>query len=116
MKNSHMVKGVLKTSVSLLFTGIIAVLLSASVTQIVPTPRGTARQLEKVRGRNWSEWPWGVGGQAADLESDSEVDSAYELTINSRSDWETKTRSQDWIHLDRGDGSHDLTRTTIVRF
>ena len=59
---------------------------------------------------------WGVGGQAADLESDLAIDSAYELTNHSSLDWETKTRSQDWIYLNQGDGSRDLTRTTIVRF
>ena len=78
--------------------------------------RGSAQQLEGVRARNWSEWSWGVGGEATYLGDDSEEDSVYELTNHSGWEWEVQTRSQDWIHLNRGDGSKGLVRTPIVRF
>ena len=96
--------------------GVIWLLPMTVVAKIIPTSIGTAEQLEGIVDRNWSEWPWGVGGQAADLAEDSETDSVYELTNHSSSDWEVKTRSQDWVNLNRGDGSRDLVRTTILRF
>ena len=114
--NSKFVTGTLKTTVVLLLMGGIWLLPLPIVDETVPTARGTAQQLEGVRTRNSSEWPWGVGGRAADLADDSEDDSVYELTNHSGLDWEIQTRSQDWIHLNRGDGSRGLVRTPIVRF
>ena len=116
MINSQFVTGILKTTVSLLLMGGIWLWPLTMVAKTVPTPKYTVQHLEEVVARNWAEWPWGVGGQAADLAEDSEVDSVYELTNHSSLDWEIQTRSQDWLHLNRGDGSKDLVRTAIVRF
>lgn len=116
MRYFQSVRGTLKTTVGLLLTGVLWLSLSAAGTETVPQTRGSAQQLEGVRARNWSEWPWSVGGQATDLGDDSEDDSVYELTNHSGWEWEFQTPSEDWLHLNRGDGSKGLVRTPIVRF
>ncbi len=110
------VKRTIKTTVSVLLTGVLWLSLSAAKTETTIPTRGSAQQLEGVRGRNWSEWSWGVGGQATDLADDSEVDLVYELTNHSGWNWEVQTRSEDWINLHRGDTSQGSVRTPIVRF
>ena len=114
--NSTFVTNTLKTTIGLLLMGGILLWPLPTAADTIPIPRGTAQQLEGVRGRNWSQWPWGVGGQAADLAYDAEDDSVYEITNHSGLDWELQTRSEDWLHLNRGDGSKGLVRTPIVRF
>ncbi len=96
--------------------GVVWLFLSAASTETTPLSRGSAEQLEGVRGRNWSEWPWGVGGEATYLRGDSEEDSVYEITNHSGLEWKVQTHSQDWIHLNRGEGSKGSVRTPIVRF
>ena len=121
MMNSKFVTGTLKTTASLLLMGGILLLPLTMVAKTIPAPRGTAQQLEGVVARNWTEWPWGVGGQAADLGSDSEVDlvvdSVYVLTNHSGLELEIQTPSEDWLHHNRGDGSsRGFVRAVMVRF
>lgn len=132
MIDSKFLTGTLKTTVGLLLMGVIWLWPLNMVAKTVPTPRDTAQQLEGIVARNWSQWPWGVGGQVAYLGSDSAIDqrlelaaeksfasysdSVYKLTNHSRSDWEIQAASEDWLNLNRGDGSQDLVRIVIFRF
>ncbi len=116
MRYSPSVRGTIKTAVGLIITGVLWLSLSAATTETVPLPRGSAQQLEGVRARNWSEWPWSVGGQTSNLADHCEGDSAYELTSHSGLEWEVKTQNQDWLNLNRGDNSKGSVRTSIVRF
>lgn len=43
-------------------------------------------------------------------------DSIYTVTDFLGLDWEVKASSQDWLSLNRGDGSRDLVRLVIWRF
>ena len=110
------VRRTIKTGVSLLLTAIVWLSLSGAKTNPTLMAQGSAQQLEGIKGRNWSEWSWGVGGQATDPVDDSEVDFVYELTNHSGLNWEVKTRSEDWVNLNRGDGSKTTARTSIARF
>ncbi len=116
MRYSPSVRGTIKTAVGLIITGLLWLSLSAAKTETVPLSRGSAQQLEGVRARNWSEWHWSVGGQASDLADYSEDDSPYELTNHSGLEWEFQTQSQNWLDLNRGEGSKGSVRTPIVRF
>ncbi len=121
MMNSKFVTGTLKTAVGLLLMGGIWLLPLTTVAETIPTPRGTAQQLEGVVARNWSEWPWAVGGQTTDLGSDSEVelvvDLVYQITNHSGLELEIQTPSDDWVNLNLGDGSsRGFFRAAIVRF
>ena len=117
MMNFTLVKGTLAKTVSLIvLIGVVWLLLTRAVTGKVTITRGTAQQLEGVVSRNWSEWPWGVGGAAVDLADSPEYNSVYELTNHSDLELEIKPNSQDWFHLNRGDGSNGLVKTAIIRF
>ena len=41
--------------------------------------RGSAKELEGIKGKNLSEWSWGIGGQATYLENDSEDILVYQI-------------------------------------
>ncbi|MDJ0591828.1 MAG: hypothetical protein QNJ72_17845 [Pleurocapsa sp. MO_226.B13] len=132
MIDSKFLTSTLKTTVSLLLMAGIWLLPLNMVAKTAPTPKDTAQQLEGIVARNWSQWSWGVGGAVAYLGSDSAIsqpsaratetssaiysDSVYELTNHSSSDWEVQAASQDWLNLNRGDGSQDLVRIVIFRF
>ena len=116
MMDSKFVTDTLKSAVGLLLMGGMWLLPLTMAAETIPPPRGTAKQLEGIVARNWSEWPWGVGGAAAYLEEDSEVDPVYELINHSGLKWEIQTRSEDWVNLNRGDGSKGLARTAVFRF
>ena len=120
MMNSKLVTDTLKTTVSLLLMGGIWLLPLPLVIDTVPTPRGTAQSSSFFEDEGRSD---GEIFQRSEQEPREPVsleisDSVYEITItnNSSLDWEIQTRSQDWLNLNRGDGSKDIVQVVIFRF
>lgn len=89
----------------------------SQVTETSKLPnRFSAKELEGIKGKNLSEWPWGIGGEAPYLENDSEDTLVYEITNYSSFDRKVKTRSRDWTDLNRGDSYNGSAKIPIVRF
>ncbi len=131
--DSQFFSSTVKTTVSLVLMGLAGLSTTPAMAQEdVPTtegqvqqleeviiPKGTIQQLEGVEARTVSESPWAVGG---DFNNDSEIDPAY-LDL----DYEAKysifglevrvnPHSEDWVHLNHGDGTRGYSEIVLVRF
>lgn len=133
--NSQFVTGTLKNIVTVFLIGGIWLWSSSIKAETVSSPKYTAQQLEGIEGileRNGVERSDGVGEQTTNSGSEFTIaqpseqttktilagysDSVIELSDYSRADWEIHSASQDWLNLNRGDGSKDLVRIVVFRF
>ena len=130
--NSQFVTGTLKNMVTVFLISGIWLWSSNIKAETVSSPKYTAQQLEGILVRNVTERSDGVGKQATDSGSEFTIarpseqttktifagysGSVIELSDYSRADWEIHSASQDWLNLNRGDGSKDLVRIVILRF
>ena len=124
---SKLMTATLKTTVSILLIGGIGLWSSSLSANTVPTSQDTGQDLEATVTRNQTKLSNGV----AELVTDSSLEptirprtkstesysiSVDQITDNSSSDWQVQSASQDWLNLNRGDGSKDIIRFVIWRF
>ena len=133
--NSPFVTGTLKHIVTVFLMVGIWLCSSSIKAETVSAPKSTAQQLEGIEAilaRNGAERSDGVGEQATNSDSEFTIPrpseqttktigagysgSVIELSDYSRADWELHSASQDWLNLNRGDGSQDLVRIVVFRF
>ncbi len=130
--NSQFVTGTLKSLVTVFLMGGIWLWSSSIKAETVFYPQYTAQQLEGILVRNGAEGSDGFGEQATDSGSEFTIErpseqttktifagysgSVIELSDYSRSDWEIHSAPQDWLNLNRGDGSKDIVRIVFLRF
>ena len=132
MLKSKLMTATLKTTVSILLIGGIGLWSSSLSANTVPTTQDTVQDLEATVARNQTKKSNGV----AELVTDSSLKptinrpsiqpratstvrysiSVDKKTDDSRSDWQVQSASQDWLNLNRGDGSKDLVRFVLWRF
>ena len=132
MLKSKLMTATLKTTVSILLIGGIGLWSSSLSANTVPTTQDTVQDLEATVARNQTKKSNGV----AELVTDSSLKptinrpsiqpratstvrysiSVDKKTDDSRSDWQVQSASQDWLNLNRGDGSKDIVRIILWRF
>lgn len=130
--DSKLATDTLKTTVGLLLVGGIWLWPLNIAANTVPSPKYTAQHPKGIVAKNWAQWSDGIEEQSTDSGLDFTIDQpseearekslasysnlVYELKDDSSSDWEVQAASQDWLNLNRGDGSQDLVRIVIFRF
>ena len=127
MLKSKLMTATLKTAVSILLIGGIGLWSSSLSANTVPTTTDTAQDLEATVARNQTKKSNGVAELVTDSSlaptirpraksTESYSISVDQITDNSSSDWQVESASQDWLNLNRGDGSKDIIRFVIWRF
>ena len=132
MLKSKLIAATLKTTASILLIGGIGLWSSSLSAETVPTSKDTAQHLEVTVARNQTNVSDGVVKLVNDSSKEPTINlpsqrpkaknnlrysTSIELGIDdSRSDWEVQSASQDWLNLNRGDGSKDIIRFVIWRF
>ena len=115
----------LKTTFSTVLIGGIWLWSVSAVARTIPTTKDTAQQSNGIVTRNLARSSDGIAEQSTIQQSSagsteksfpSYSGSVYQLTDHSKSDWQIKSASQDWLNLNRGDGSQSLVRFVIFRF
>ena len=115
----------LKTTFSTVLIGGIWLWSVSAVARTIPTPKDTAQQSNGIVTRNLARSSDGIAEQSTIQQSSAgSIEKSFpsysasvdRLTDHSRSDWQIKSASQDWLNLNRGDGSQSLVRFVIFRF
>ena len=115
----------LKTTFSTVLIGGIGLWSLSAVARTIPTAKDTAQQPNGIVTRNLASSSDGIAEQSTIQQFSagstaksfpSYSGSVDQLTDHSRSDWQIKSASQDWLNLNRGDGSQSLVRFVIFRF
>lgn len=120
----------LKTALGVLLVGGVW-LSSVEAAAEISTPQGAVQNLNGIVARNWERNSDGINEQPVDSGiksfinlpsqqateiSVSAYSNSYRLTDFQRSNWEVETASQDWLNLNRGDGSQNVVRFVVWRF
>ena len=132
MLKSKLMTATLKTTVSILLIGGIGLWSSSMSANTVPTTTDTAQDLEVTVARNQTKKSNGVSELVTDSSLEPTINrpsirprakstesysiSVDKITDDSSSDWQVESASQDWLNLNRGDGSKDIIRFVVWRF
>lgn len=132
MLKSKLITATLKTTVSILLIGGIGLWSSSLSANTVPTTQDTAQHLEETVARNRTNLSDGVAESITDLDLEPTINrtlqrpgakstvrysgSVERIIDDSSSDWQVQSASQDWLNLNRGDGSKDIVRIVVWRF
>ncbi len=125
MIDAKFVTTTFKTTFSILLIGGIGLWSLSAGARTIPNPKDTAQQSNGIVTRNLASSSDGIAEHSTIQQSSagstaksfpSYSGSVDQLTDHSRSDWQVKSASQDWLNLNRGDGSQSLVRFVIFRF
>ena len=132
MLKSKLMTATLKTTVSILLIGGIGLWSSSLSANTVPTTQDTAQDLETTVARNQTKKSNGVAQLVTDSSLKPTINRpsiqpratstvSYSISVDKKtddfsSDWQVQSASQDWLNLNRGDGSKDIIRIILWRF